>query len=251
MTTIAPYVTQSRLGRQRHFDRRNADYLIANTSEDRQAAVLAARAAAPAPAEPQRRTSQYFYDSEWHGDQGETSFCTAYAGLHLVSDGPVRHHGRTKGEPIMPPTEFFAQIQAIDRREGRTYVEGATALALAKALKAQGVITEYRWGYTMADFIAAIRKGPVLLGLDWLEGMFYPDPKHGVIRAFGPVYGGHEIEANGCDFDDGMVRLKNSWGTSWGQNGHCYIPMEDLEWLIAAGGDMLIVKEVSTTKFGS
>ena len=43
-----------------------------------------------------------------------------------------------------------------------------------------------------------LANGPVMLGIDWFEGMYHPDP-YGSIRPTGQVVGGHGILAFGAD----------------------------------------------------
>jgi hypothetical protein len=244
------------LGRTPHFDPRNLKYLIADvvsvTDDERKASIVAARART-VPADAQRAagvapgavTSRYFYDAAWWGDQGDSPACTAFALTHAMADGPVTHRGQN---PIETPETVYAGIQAVDRAEGRYYSEGATSLAMAQYAASRGWIGEYRWGYSLADFLAGIKTGPVLLGINWYEGMDLPDRKHAMIRAIGRIRGGHEIVANGVDLDDGVVRLKQSWGREWGKRGHAYLPFEDLERLIAEDGDVLAFRELPTQK---
>lgn len=247
-------LSQARLGRQTGaFDARNLDFLISDHADvDPTEAVRAQRTAmaasrggsAAVAAQSSRRpmVGKYHHDSAWHGDQGFTSQCTAYSALHAMADGPVTHKGRN---PLEEPYTLYNFIQSIDREMGLDFGPegGATMLALAKALQRRGYISAYLWGYTVADLVAALQLGPVLIGVDWYEGMDRPDPKHGVIQAVGAVRGGHAIVANGIDLDDGMLRLKNSWSRQWGQGGHCYLPLEDVEWLIADGGEVLTFTE--------
>jgi hypothetical protein len=240
--------TAGGLGRLEHFDPRNLNYAIADVvpihAEDAAAALTASRTqrvagVSSSPAGTERQT-QYFYDSAWWGDQGDTPHCTAYALSHAMADGPVTHRGQN---PMAEPHGLYTAIQLRDRMAGRYYTEGATSLAMAQEAQARGWIGEYRWGYSLAEFVAAIRVGPVLLGIDWYSGMDSPDAK-GVIRATGSVRGGHEIVCNGADFRTGMARLKQSWGRAYGRNGHAYLPFADLEKLIADGGDVLLFREL-------
>jgi hypothetical protein len=244
------------LGRKEHFDPKNLDYLISDVvplrDEDRKIALLAARApVAGGPVKPLSvprgpATSKYHWDAAWWGDQGDTPRCTAFALLHAMADGPVTHRGQN---PAADPQEVYEAIVAQDRSEGRVYSGGATSLAMAKVAMARGWIGEYRWGYSLADFVAAIKVGPVLLGIDWYTGMDDPEAETAIIRAKGRYRGGHEIVANGADLDDGMARLKQSWGrANYGRNGHGYLPFDDLERLIADGGDVLLFRELKTVR---
>lgn len=162
-----------------------------------------------------------------------------------MADGPVTHPEKV---PLEDPDVLYNEIVAIDRSEGRVYSEGATSLAMAKAAQRRRWIGEYRWGYTLKDAVAALQVGPILLGIDWYTGMDNPHPKYPIIRAIGEIRGGHELVVNGIDLDDGLVRLKNSWGRAWGMNGHAWLPLEELEYLIASGGDVCMFRELPSAK---
>lgn len=187
-------------------------------------------------------TFKYHYDLGFWGDQGNTPACTGFAAVHFLADGPVTQ-GK-KGQAPIDPQEIYRLNQENDRKMGYSFAEGATSLAMAKTLKQLGYISSYFWGYDLNAVVQAALVSPVLIGIDWLEGMDDPDRKHGVIRAIGRIRGGHELLINGVDLDDGMFRLKNSWGQSWGKRGHAYLPFEDLEKLLGMGGEALLATEV-------
>lgn len=242
------------LGGFRTFDPRNLDYLIDDvvhvSGATQRAAVMAARAGGALlereGAAGGTPVGKYHHAEAWWGDQGDTPMCTAYALLHAMADGPVTH----RQAPLANPAELYAAIQQQDRQAGRYFSEGATSLAMAMEAKARGWIGEFRWGYTLAPVVAAlVEVGPVLIGIDWPDGMDSPDPKHSVIRWRGRNRGGHEIEVNGIDLDDGMVRVKQSWGRTWSRHrGHAYLPMEDLERALANGGEALLFRELPSAE---
>lgn len=244
------------LGRVEHFDPHNLDWLISDVVTPPEgtgvALVAATRGGSATEAAPHLRyrgvgeeiaSAKYHYDSAWWGNQGDTPKCTSFGLLHAMADGPVTHREKV---PLEDPDVLYNEIVSIDRSEGRVYSEGATSLAMAKAAQRRGWIGEYRWGYTLKDAVAALLSDPILLGIDWTTGMDNPHPKYPIIRATGSIRGGHEIIANGIDLDDGLVRLKNSWGRDWGMNGHAWLPLEDLEYLIASGGDVCMFRELPT-----
>ena len=217
------------LGRVPFYDSRNERFRI--------------RAIAPAPA-PQI-TQRYWYDVGWQGDQMATSQCTAYSLLHYMADGPVTHPNLN---PIRAPSQLYAAIQAKDRAEGRDYgVDGgATMLAQSKAAIALGWYGEYRWGYTLDELVNAIlTTGPVILGINWYAGMMNPKPT-GRVAVTGEIVGGHAIVANGVNVTKETIRLKNSWGLSYGLRGHCYLSFQDMNRLIAEDGEIVLPRELKT-----
>lgn len=258
--------TRSDLGLQRFFDSRNLDYQVEDRVEAtdefrrmaRNAVVMATRTtlssldaasgALGATAAETLSSGRHFkrhWRHPWAGHQGFTPRCTGFSGTKLRLAGPVTHPDATRGENLDATADgLYRGAQEIDRREGRVYDEGATMLALAKAMRALGWISTFYWGYSVESFILAMQNGPVLLGIDWLEGMDQPDPKFGVIRAIGQNFGGHAILANYIDVRDGMVGLDNTWGRGWGKDGAALLPLEDLDKLLRMGGELLMVDEV-------
>lgn len=87
---------------------------------------------------------------------------------------------------------------------------------------------------------AVIHDGPVLAALMWVESMNSPEGKGFVPMPQGYIMGGHAVAITG--WDDGLqytykyigykgnktfkgfFRVRNSWGTEWGDNGYCWIP---------------------------
>lgn len=108
---------------------------------------------------------------------------------------------------------------------------GSSGLGVARALKARGLIGSYPHALDADALAAALQDGPVLLGLPWFDAWFTPGDDGFVDtvpywRTSGLV-GGHEVCAIGLEdvaqYTDGRVipertvlRLRNSWGTSWG-----------------------------------
>lgn len=239
------------LGREAHFDARNIDYMIADHFDQssliaRDVTTLITRGSvntSDAQDAAQQEMEKYHWRHAWVGDQGTEPTCTGFAATKLWVNGPITHKATPHTDYDRLATELYQLARQIDQSEGRNYSGGATMLALAKALQRSGAISNYLWGYSVADLVAALMYGPVLLGIWWRTGMDDPDPKWGTIRYAGARRGGHCICATGIDLDDGMVRLDNTWGRGWGQTGHCYIPLRDLERAIAEDGEVLFVTE--------
>jgi hypothetical protein len=116
---------------------------------------------------------------------------------------------------------------------------GSSVLAGAKALKADGYIDRYEWAIDVNGFIAALQRQPVMLGTLWTDGMMDPDSS-GLIRPTGDLAGGHAYMAYGLNLHTGKVKFRNHWTADWGVNGDFYMLLDDVEWLIAQQGEVLV-----------
>jgi hypothetical protein len=95
---------------------------------------------------------------------------------------------------------------------------------------------------------ALLERGPVVAGLGWYESMMSPEEVDGrmVCRVAGQTSGGHAILLNGVDLDleldgvRGFVRLKNSWGPEWGDDGQALVAIRDLATLLESASDVLL-----------
>lgn len=184
-------------------------------------------------------TQKYWDDEEWWGDQLNTPMCVGYAWAHWVEDGPVKHDGIP---PIVHPVTIYNEAQKVDEWPGEDY-EGTSVRAGAKYLKNSGRISSYLWAWDINTLVnAVLTKGPVVVGTNWYNAMFYPD-KDGVIRVGGKLAGGHAYVINGVDKVKKQLRIKNSWGRSWGKQGHAYISFNDMSRLIKNYGEVCMAVE--------
>ncbi len=186
-----------------------------------------------------RRTSRYWSDNGWWGDQGRTSQCVAYAWTHWLEDGPVAQRGTP---PCIKPAVLYRAALEVDEWPGEDY-DGTSVRAGAKVLQARGFIASYHWAYRAVDVVNTLLEiGPVVLGVNWYQRMDTPD-REGVIRVGGRLEGGHAVVANGVNTATGLVRIKNSWGRSWGRDGRCWLPITDLERLLGEDGEACLARE--------
>ena len=123
---------------------------------------------------------------------------------------------------------------------------GSSGLAVAKGAKYVGAIGSYSHAFDMAAAPAALQLGPVITGVDWYEGFDNPDAD-GLVKISGQVRGGHEIVARGfqpgqaADHSDAIILLDNSWGSSWGDNGHFRWTVATWQQLLDEQGDVTIL----------
>ena len=168
-------------------------------------------------------------------DQGNEGSCTGFSLSQEAAARPVKVQGVTNDVA----RAVYYRARELDQWEGEDY-EGSSVLAAAKAGMERGWYKEYRWAFGEEDLRLAVGyKGPVVLGINWLEGMMEPNAK-GVIFAAGQSIGGHAILCNGFNVKTELYRLHNSWGKSWGINGECFISAENLSGLLMDQGEAMI-----------
>lgn len=186
------------------------------------------------------RPYRYWWQQGWWGDQGATPMCVEFSWHHFLSDGPVTH--LPKHAPYFAKGTLYHAAQKVDQWPGENY-DGTSVRAGAKVLQSQGWIGEYRWASSLNDVIDTILTvGPMVLGTNWYEQMFHPDD-HGNIKIGGQIAGGHAYILNGVNTNLRKFRLKNSWGQSWGKNGHAFISFDHVSRLLSEQGEACIAFE--------
>jgi hypothetical protein len=130
---------------------------------------------------------------------------------------------------------LYAQATALDNADGVFPPDdsGSSGLGIAKALKRRGLVGHHRHATTATALASLLQTGPVLLGVPWFQAWFEPGPDgfvdHGDWAA-SAVVGGHEIcvialeqvaqdHAGLVEPESTVIRFRNSWSTSWGDNG--------------------------------
>jgi hypothetical protein len=215
-----------RFGRRIRKDKRDRNYPIA--------ALLRYSAAI---------TQRFWTDTSWSGDQGSTPRCVAFAACAWIEDGPISPaYKKGKKPPFLSPGTIYREAQALDGIPMPH--DGTTVRGAAKCLQKRKIIKSYHWAANAQDVVQGVlQKGPVMLGIDWYEGMMEPDA-NGFLLPTGEIVGGHGIECNGVDIVAGYVRLKNSWGLDWGDKGHAKLAVKDLDALIKAQGEGCLAVEI-------
>lgn len=196
-------------------------------------------------------------------DQGQEGACVSFSWHHEAGATPVAAKGLTDA---IARTRYF-DMQRRDEWEGGAYpgaspfYEGTSVLAGAQLLKELGYFKEYRWAFTIDEALLAIAyEGPVIFGIPWLDSMFDIQPD-GTLDCSGVEAGGHAIMGRGvvlphegvCTISypgaskryrikttEPLVRLRNSWGKTWGRVGEAFIRASDLERLLKNMGDCCV-----------
>lgn len=194
---------------------------------------------------------RYWFADGWWGDQGRTPQCVAYSWLHWAEDGPVTHEPKKpqRGDQhdrgsLHNPTEMYNWCQRNDQWPGEDY-DGTSVRAGAKYLQSKGMIAQYRWAQNIDDITRAVlTQGPVIMGTLWTRSMSRPDENNfiHVGNTEGDLYG-HAYLVNGVNLEKNKARIKNSWGRSWGKNGHAWIALDELERLLNNHGEACLAIE--------
>jgi len=113
---------------------------------------------------------------------------------------------------------------------------GSSGLGVAKALRARGLIDQYGHATTAHELCRDLQHGPVLMGVPWYSDWFEPVGASALLDdipnwAASPVAGGHEVcitaledvvfdKAGDLDYARTILRIRNSWSTTFGDVGH-------------------------------
>lgn len=171
-------------------------------------------------------------------DQEKEGCCVGAAFTHELMAPPFAHKGL---DIEFARQKIYWEAQKIDQFPGGDYPgaspksQGTSVLAGVKVVQKLGYITEYRWAFNLDDLIDSVSSlGPAVMGVDWYSGMFQPD-LWGYIAPTGKIEGRHAIMIKGVNVEKQRFRLHNSWGSSWGMAGDCYISWSDMEKLFKNG----------------
>lgn len=178
-------------------------------------------------------------------DQGDLGSCTGNAGIHALNSVPLHVIGAVTGkEP--DAVSLYASATRVDEFPGfydpadpaNSEDTGSSGLAISKVLQSQGRIAAYEWAFGLDHVLGAAMRGPLMVGTDWREDMFWPDAT-GLVRPTGDIAGGHEYVLSGVNLTHRRLRFQNSWSSGWGDRGKFYMTFDDFAVLLAAGGDAI------------
>ena len=176
-------------------------------------------------------------------DQGDLGSCTGNAGTGALGTAPFPNPPTVTLDENFAVT-LYGEATALDNYPG-TYPPtdtGSDGLSVAKALQKRGLISGYQHAFTLDAALTALQSYALITGVNWYSSFDEPDV-NGLVKIASNAYvrGGHEFEVIGCDVDKRQLECVNSWGSSWGKNGHFFIGFDDFTRLMKEDGDVTVL----------
>jgi C1A family cysteine protease len=170
-------------------------------------------------------------------DQGQTPRCVAYSSTHLKLQQEYAEHRHYYG---FQPDELYARCK---EQDGIPNDDGTYLRVALKVMQKRGLLapskSHPRRAFTVASYVrlntveeikeAILTVGPVVFGMDVDPGIYHPADEGQLNAPTGNPSGGHAMLAVGWDdtrHRAGAFRVKNSWGTGWGDRGFCWMPYD-------------------------
>lgn len=185
-------------------------------------------------------------DHVWRcGTQG---FCVGMAWRQWLSSAPIM----TREKIGFSGLDIYHHAQEYDDFGGVEY-SGSTVRGGAQALqKVWNVIESYHWAQSLDEILDFILTdcGTIVVGTNWYSGMMEPEIKYKMpfIRPVGRTIGGHAYLIVGAHLAGERLRILNSWGPEWGENGRAWITFEDFERLLSEDGEAAAAVEKKEEK---
>jgi hypothetical protein len=179
-------------------------------------------------------------------DQGQEGECVG-CGLVDATNALRRAAGRTDVLRIDAAAALYHRAQQLDDVPGEAYT-GTSVLAGLRAAVEEQWIGGYLWCFGTRDVAQAVlQRGPVVVGVPWLSGMYDTGPG-GLVEVKGADTGaGHclvivGIRLKGPQGQPGPYFVwQNSWGRGYGDAGLGYVHHRDLAGLLHGVGEAAIV----------
>ena len=164
-------------------------------------------------------------------DQGQTSECVCYA---LCGLKKYQEFLRAGLDLTFDPNDLYTLCKAADG-DPRPGTTPRTALQIAAA---QGVLASDGNRYKIASYVrmtsvadiktAIQNKLPVLLGIECDPQSLSQTPEGSIAGAPTNFSGGHCVLAVGFDDSFSAFRIRNSWGSTWCDEGHFWLAYDYL-----------------------
>lgn len=176
--------------------------------------------------------------NQTQGPVGLRNSCVGHGCRQLLTSTPKPRHDGPDGFQLYDRAKRSDAWVENDNTD-----EGTAVRAGFQVLRQLNYIGTYLWA-TQVDQIAKwiLRKGPVVIGTQWLDRMIDPD-SYNRIHARGQVLGLHCTCLIGADRNEQEFTLANSWGYEWGYHGCAYLSFDDLSLLLQTQGEAVVAIE--------
>lgn len=190
--------------------------------------------------------------SAWHQthdlplNQGQIGSCTGNALAGALNTAP-NYSGRPRTEA--DAVQLYEWETAMEGQPYPPNDPGGSGLNVCTVAQQHGWITSYTHAFGIEGALLALVLRPVITGVNWYDS--FDNPIAGQI-SIGPgatVRGGHEFLVYRLDVPEGAtiddldkitVHCVNSWGKSWGNNGHFTMVAATWATLLDEQGDVTV-----------
>ena len=155
-------------------------------------------------------------------DQGQTTMCVTYSICSVLDFMVNSENGTDRKDNGFNKNELYA-CRANKNAPGMTFKEAQHYLR-HNGLNGKKINSYSKINSAAAAKQAILGIGPVVAGLPVYD-TYYND----FWKKRGNINGGHAITLVGYSDDKKAFLLRNSWGTSWADNGYVWLPYEDFE----------------------
>jgi C1A family cysteine protease/photosystem II stability/assembly factor-like uncharacterized protein len=101
------------------------------------------------------------------------------------------------------------------------------------------------WPAELNNVKGALQSGPIVVSFSVYADLY--DYTDGIYtHSYGAYVGGHAVLVVGYDDAEQCFKFKNSWGTSWGEDGYCRISYSDVSSEVCFGSHGTIASKVFT-----
>ena len=184
-----------------------------------------------------------------HLDQGREGACVGMGLTNAMRYEPIigdldKYNERFAIEQVYWEAQKNDQFQGGEYPGASPRMGGTSVLEGVKQLKRLGLISGYRWAFTIEELLLGLGYfGVAVIGVPWYERMNYPE-EDGRIRIGGRVVGGHCVALIGYNKNSERVRVAQSWGMDYGILGECYLMRDDLDCLLNQQGECVFLEKV-------
>lgn len=182
-------------------------------------------------------------------DQGDVGSCTGNATVGSLGTTPVYEALPVNHRPLdeQLAVQIYSDAEVIDGDGPYPPNDnGSTGPSVGQVAVSDGYAAKFDHYTDIDSTLQALQDDPVMLGMNWYSSFDTPDANGVVVISRGAyVRGGHEVVARGYDAAKQMIKLDNSWGTSWGVNGSFYMSAATLKRLLIEGGDATVLRPLA------